>query len=277
MLNMSQDSPSLSASFKRTTARLPPFRRNQPASLSLVLRQWYYFFTIDFCYPNITAQSMSQRPIHGIMYLGAPFSFALLQLFPLHRGHCAVVGLVIMMIGLVASSFPTRVSPLILTQGVLYAIGGSMLYPPTIIFLDECFIARKRPCLWGHVGRNRCSFSLSALKSRPRLVIFRLQRVCIPCLMNWEFSTEYSFSTVLRVWSLVLLLLVGPPPIPCQAPSTSRPNISYSSARWGFAEDHPHSGSYRSATSSRALTSSSRTSTSLLPHGRWVCPQSPAP
>lgn len=77
------------------------------------------------------------------MYLGSPFSFALLQRFPSHRRFCAVAGLVIMTISLVSSSFATRVWHLILTQGILYAIGGSMLYTPAIIFLDEWFIARK--------------------------------------------------------------------------------------------------------------------------------------
>ena len=77
------------------------------------------------------------------MYLGSPFSFSFLQRFPLQRRRCAVAGLMIMIVSLVASSFATRVAHLILTQGILYAIGGSMLYTPTIVFLDEWFVARK--------------------------------------------------------------------------------------------------------------------------------------
>lgn len=91
------------------------------------------------------------------MYLGSPFSFALLQRFPLQRRFCAVAGLVTMTVGLVASSFATRVSHLILTQGVLYAVGGSMLYTPTVIFLDEWFIARKGLAfgvMWAGTGAN---------------------------------------------------------------------------------------------------------------------------
>ena len=99
----------------------------------------------------------SNPSVKGIMYLGAPFSFALLQRYPLHRRNFAVAGLAIMIIGLVASSFATRVSHLILTQGVLYAIGGSMLYTPTIIFLDEWFIARKGLAfgvMWAGTGKQ---------------------------------------------------------------------------------------------------------------------------
>ena len=77
------------------------------------------------------------------MYLGSPFSFALLQRFPHQRRFCAVAGLITMTVALVTSSFASRVWHLIITQGVLYAIGGSLLYTPTIIFLDEWFIARK--------------------------------------------------------------------------------------------------------------------------------------
>lgn len=54
-----------------------------------------------------------------------------------------MVGLVVIALALVISSFSIRVWHLILSQGVLYALGGSMLYTPAIIFLDEWFILRK--------------------------------------------------------------------------------------------------------------------------------------
>ena len=115
----------------------------------------------DVSFPFLHALLTLDTSIKGIMYLGSPFSFALLQRFPLYRRHCAVLGLFIMVIGLVASSFATRVSHLILTQGVLYAIGGSMLYTPTIIFLDEWFIARKGLAfgvMWAGTGNDHpCS------------------------------------------------------------------------------------------------------------------------
>ena len=48
-----------------------------------------------------------------------------------------------MAFALVISSFASRVWHLIATQGVLYAIGGTLLYTPTILFLDEWFIQKK--------------------------------------------------------------------------------------------------------------------------------------
>ena len=116
-----------------------------------------WLFITDVSFPFLHGLLTSDTSIQGIMYLGSPFSFALLQRFPLYRRRCAVLGLFIMVIGLVASSFATRVSHLILTQGVLYAIGGSMLYTPTIIFLDEWFIARKGLAfgvMWAGTGNN---------------------------------------------------------------------------------------------------------------------------
>ena len=45
--------------------------------------------------------------------------------------------------GLIAASFANNVNHLILTQGMIYAIGGSIIYNPTCLFMDEWFIQRK--------------------------------------------------------------------------------------------------------------------------------------
>lgn len=55
----------------------------------------------------------------------------------------SIIGLAILIIALVASSFSTTVWHLILTQGFLYGIGGVLLYSPVIVFVDEWFIRRK--------------------------------------------------------------------------------------------------------------------------------------
>ena len=115
------------------------------------------FSQTNFVDHGITALLTPHSFIQGIMYLGSPFSFAMLQRFPLHRRFCAVAGLVIMTTSLVASSFANNVLQLILTQGILYAIGGSMLYTPTLIFLDEWFVARKGfafGVMWAGTGND---------------------------------------------------------------------------------------------------------------------------
>lgn len=143
------------------------------------------------------------------MYLGAPFTFAFLQRYPTQRRYCSVLGLSVVTLALIVSSFSTRVWHLILTQGVLYGIGGSMLYTPTIIFLDEWFITRKGfafGVMWAGTG---------------------VSGVCIPFIMNWGLN-RYSYETMLRVWAIVLVILSGPllyyvkPRIPVSAATHAR-------------------------------------------------------
>ncbi|KAF2434705.1 MFS general substrate transporter [Tothia fuscella] len=127
----------------------------------------------------------------GIMYLDAPFVFAALQKWPRLRRPCCVVGLFIMCGALAASSFSQSVRHLIITQGVLYAVGGSLAYSPTILFVNEWFIKRKGLAfgiMWAGTG---------------------LAGVILPLVLQW-LLTSYGFRTTLRVWSLALFILTFP-------------------------------------------------------------------
>jgi hypothetical protein len=91
----------------------------------------------------------------GVMYLFAPVSLYILEAWPAIRRVSSIVGLIIAAGALVASSFSTQVWHLIATQGVLYAIGGSLLYSPTMFYLDEWFIEKKGLAfgvMWAGVG-----------------------------------------------------------------------------------------------------------------------------
>lgn len=81
--------------------------------------------------------------LEGIMYLGSPIIFMAFQRWPNRRRQSCGVGLALMAVALMASSFAQTVWQLILTQGVLYAVAGTMLYYPVILFLDEWFVRRK--------------------------------------------------------------------------------------------------------------------------------------
>ena len=101
------------------------------------------------------------------------------------------MGLGIIATALVISSFSSRVWHLILTQGVLYGIGGTVLYTPTVIFLDEWFVRRKGfayGVMWAGTG---------------------VSGICVPLVMNWGLG-KYGFSTVLRIWSVTVVILSGP-------------------------------------------------------------------
>lgn len=127
----------------------------------------------------------------GIMYLSAPLIFYILTAFPSFRRLSSLFGLAIIIAALISSSFSTQVWHLILTQGVLYAIGGSMLYTPTIFYLDEWFIKRKGLAfgiMWAGTGTSG---------------------IIVPFLLS-SLLSKYGFATTLRVWVIVLLVLSGP-------------------------------------------------------------------
>ena len=77
------------------------------------------------------------------MYLGLPFTMSLQRLYPKQSRWSPIIGLFIMCIALALSSFSQNTTHLILTQGVLYAIGGSISYCPCILYMDEWFAKRK--------------------------------------------------------------------------------------------------------------------------------------
>lgn len=77
------------------------------------------------------------------MYLSAPLVFGLLQRFPKIQRPAIGAGLVTMCLGLGLSSLSKTTTHLIITQGVFYAIGGSLVYSPTILFMNEWFIQKK--------------------------------------------------------------------------------------------------------------------------------------
>lgn len=62
------------------------------------------------------------------MYLGAPFISILVQRFPNQRRYAQFIGLGLMVVALVSSSFATEVWHLIMTQGILYGIAGTLVY-----------------------------------------------------------------------------------------------------------------------------------------------------
>jgi MFS family permease len=96
-----------------------------------------------------------------------------------------------MCIALAAASFAQNVTHLIITHGILYAIGGGICYSPTILFVDEWFITRKGLAfgfMWAGTG---------------------VSGVVLPLVMQWLLES-YGFRTTLRIWSLALFILTFP-------------------------------------------------------------------
>ena len=79
----------------------------------------------------------------GVMYLMSPFSFAILTRWPRLRRWCGPIGLVLAAVGFLSSSFAKTVWQLVVTQGVISALGCGLLFTPTTLYLDEWFVKRK--------------------------------------------------------------------------------------------------------------------------------------
>ncbi|KAK3990546.1 monocarboxylate transporter 10 [Cladorrhinum sp. PSN332] len=79
----------------------------------------------------------------GIMYLDTPLIMALHRRYPKPARHSTLLGLIIMCLALALSSFSTTVTHLIITQGIFYAVGGSIAYASCIVYLEEWFVARR--------------------------------------------------------------------------------------------------------------------------------------
>ncbi|KAK3692616.1 MFS monocarboxylate transporter [Podospora appendiculata] len=127
----------------------------------------------------------------GIMYLDGPLVMALLRRYPRQGRWSPILGLLIMCAALAASSFSTSVTHLIVTQGILYALGGSIVYLPCIVYLDEWFVRRKGLAygiMWSGTG---------------------LAGVVLPLLLEHLLSA-YGFQTTLRLWACLLFVLTAP-------------------------------------------------------------------
>lgn len=126
----------------------------------------------------------------GLLFLCSPALLPLLRRFPNHCRQCVGIGGLLTCVALVAASFARNVEHLIVTQGVLFALGGSMVYYPTFLFIDEWFTQRKALAYgicWGASG---------------------LSGLIFPYVVSWLLET-YGFRTTLRVWSVIDLVLVA--------------------------------------------------------------------
>lgn len=127
----------------------------------------------------------------GLMYFAGPVVIGLVRAFPRQARWGPPVGLVITCAALGCSSLSTTVGQLIATQGVLYAIGGSLTYIPCIVYMDEWFVRRKGLAygiMWSGTG---------------------LAGVIFPMLME-ALLQRFGFRTTLRMWAGLLFALTAP-------------------------------------------------------------------
>src|SRR5690242_14358515 len=155
----------------------------------------------------------------GLMYLFAPLVFGLLAWYPRSKRLCVLVGLIIMCLSLGLSSLSTTVPHLIASQGVFYAIGGSLCYSPAITFVDEWFVKRKGLAFGVMWVSSHCLSFVSCLPLRSIIPVddqadstqagTGLGGVIIPLLLQFLLN-KYGFRTTLRIWAVVLFASTAP-------------------------------------------------------------------
>ena len=127
----------------------------------------------------------------GLMYLSAPFVFTLMQRYPQYRRHMNIAGMPVAVTALIASSFATRTWHLILTQGILYGVGGMLFYTPTIVFLEEWFVRYRGLAfgvMWAGTG---------------------FAGVTIPFFLAAALE-KWGWQTALRIWACAFTALSAP-------------------------------------------------------------------
>ncbi|TFA98762.1 Monocarboxylate transporter 10 [Trichoderma ghanense] len=127
----------------------------------------------------------------GIMYLDAPLVFAFARIFPRAGRWNPTVGLLMICAALVLSSFSETTTHLILTQGALYGIGGSIAYNPCLMYVDQWFDRRKGLAfglMWSGTG---------------------LGGFTIPLVLE-ALLDRYGFRVTLRIWAIALFTLTMP-------------------------------------------------------------------
>src|SRR5690242_2404108 len=119
------------------------------------------------------------------MYLDTPLVMYFHRRFPHQARYSTIVRLLIMCLALALSSFSTTVTHLVITQGILYAIGGSIAYSSCIVYLEEWFVARRGLAfgiMWSATG---------------------LAGVVLPLLLEYLLSVK-GYQTTLRIFGCVV-------------------------------------------------------------------------
>jgi MFS family permease len=145
------------------------------------------------------------------MYLELPIFFALLKSYPHLRQWATPVGIILMCLSLTLASFAKTVTQLILTQGVLYALGGGFGWVTVLFYVEEWFV-QKRSLAYGiimvHIS-DPALFSKNLCSHMPWQAGLGLAGVVLPLIIEW-LLTQYGHKTTLRACSLGIFILTAP-------------------------------------------------------------------
>ncbi|KAK7462382.1 hypothetical protein VKT23_007981 [Stygiomarasmius scandens] len=79
----------------------------------------------------------------GIIYCSGPILNRILKIYPYHRRNAMRLGILFCAGSLFGASWATSIRQLLVLQGIVYAIGGALLYYPTLSYLPTWFLYRR--------------------------------------------------------------------------------------------------------------------------------------
>lgn len=150
------------------------------------------------------------------MYLNTPLTFAVYRQWPRYQRLGCGLGVFILCAALGLSSLATNINHLIVTQGIFYAIGGSIAYAPCILLIEDWFDRRKGLAF----GVMYAGTGLGG--------------AVLPIVVE-QLLGKYGFRITLRGFAVVLFILTGPlvyfvkprVPIPASRPSPPPPSLRF--------------------------------------------------
>jgi len=126
-------------SFNHTSKLVCP---SKTIDLSPSLEYWQPYITL---HPSLTPY---WRDSQGISYLGNPLITPFTIRYQKYQRHMICIGWLICIVALLSSSFATKLWHLMVTQGILYAMGYVILYYPVLNMVNEWFV-KKRGLAYG--------------------------------------------------------------------------------------------------------------------------------
>ncbi|KAI0051889.1 MFS general substrate transporter [Auriscalpium vulgare] len=79
----------------------------------------------------------------GVIFLTGPIVYPYLSRYPHHRRICAWLGVLLWWTSVFGASYADKIEHLLVLQGVMFGISGSMLYAATISYFAEWFVKRR--------------------------------------------------------------------------------------------------------------------------------------
>ncbi|KAF8830980.1 hypothetical protein HHX47_DHR1000120 [Lentinula edodes] len=97
----------------------------------------------DFQHYSSSSLALVGSLSSGVLYLTSPVIIPIINRYPWHKRNAMILGVILCVSGLVGAAYANKMWHLILTQGIIYSVGGSLLYFPMTTYLFEWFSVRK--------------------------------------------------------------------------------------------------------------------------------------